>query len=76
MQVGAAHAVLLKGHAGQPPLALAAAKAHHGHAEPAAGAVGIRAAVRRSTNWSPCRCMCILAHAVADMTLLYCMKDG
>jgi hypothetical protein len=40
--------VLLKGQAGRPPLTLAAAKAHHGHAEPAAGAVGIRAAVRRS----------------------------
>lgn len=46
--MGAAHAVLLKGGPGRLPLTLAAAKASFGHAEPAAGAVGLRAAMHRS----------------------------
>jgi Beta-ketoacyl synthase, C-terminal domain len=74
MQVGAAHAVLLKGQAGRPPLVLAAAKAHHGHAEPAAGAVGIRAAVHRSVGYSPC-CRCDVC-VVCDEALLILPARG
>lgn len=47
LQVGAAAAVLLAGAARRVPLTFAAVKASLGHCEPAAGAAGVLAAIKK-----------------------------